>query len=243
MSNNKSLTLHHDPLGLAYKSFYKGNKKAEFTLHSPQFDPDDISVDYFFRTYDEMPLLEQTALLRCTGKILDVGAGSGTHSLILQNKGFDVTALDISQLACEVMNLRGINNIVCENFWNFSAERFDTILFLMNGIGLIESIQNLPSFFKHVSNILSPSGKLLVDSSDLRYLFEEDDGSFLIPLQENYYGQVEFSVQFEDYISEPFSWIYLDFDSLEHAAKQAGFKCTCVEQGSHYDFLAEITRL
>jgi len=237
----EKFTRHPDSLGLAYQSFYEGNADAFFTLYSKMFDPDDIPVSYFFRTFSEMPPLEQRALKECKGSILDVGAGSGTHSLILQ-KTNQVTALDISPLSVEVMKNRGVHNVVCQDFFSYSEKKFDTILLLMNGIGLIESINNFPRFFNHISTLLNPHGQILIDSSDLRYLFEQEDGSFLIPLEETYYGEVDFQVAFEHYISDSFSWVYVDFETLAEAATTAGFTCELVAEGEHYDFLARIQK-
>ena len=229
---------HPDTLGLAYQSYLQGNTEAFFTLHSSLFDPDDIPVSHFFRTFDSMPKLEQQALMQSRGKVLDVGAGTGTHSLDLQQKGFDVTALDISPLASEIMKKRGVKKVVCANFFEFSAEKYDTILFLMNGIGLIQTLDGFSKFFKKVTELLNPQGQILLDSSDLCYLFQNDDGSFDFPLNAPYYGQIDFRVEFEGKKSELFNWVYVDFETLCHAAKTAGYTCTLLCEGEHYDFLA-----
>lgn len=242
MNNFAQFSLHPDPLGLAYESYFSGNSQAEFILFSDMFDPDAIPVEYFFRTYEQMPFLEKEALAQCKGSVLDVGAGTGLHSIYLQEQGYTVTALDISPLAVDIMKKRGVRDVVCEDFWKFSHAQYDTLLFLMNGIGLISSIDNFPDFFAHASQLLKPGGQILLDSSDLKYLFEEEDGSFLIPLQETYYGQVDFRTAFETYISEPYFWVYVDFETLRYAAEQSGFTCVCIAEGNHYDYTARITR-
>ena len=232
---------HNDPLGLAYLSYLNGNEDAYFTLYSSEFDPDDIPVNHFFRDFSEMPELEKKAMSLCKGKVLDIGAGSGVHSLFLQEKGFDVTALEISEGAVEVMKKRGVKNIVHQDFYKYSAETFDTILLLMNGIGIIQTVEGFAKFFEQVSKQLNPEGQILLDSSDLAYLFEEDDGSFLIPIGGKYYGEVDFKVGFEDYVSEEFSWVYVDFETLKTASELAGFECELIQEGEHYDFLARLT--
>ena len=112
----------------------------------------------------------------------------------------------------------------------------------MNGIGIVGTLQGFPRFFESLERILEPNGQVLVDSSDLRYLFEEEDGSFAIPLC-GYYGELEYTVEFENYTSKPFNWIYVDFDTLASEAYKAGWNCTLVAVGDHYDFLARLTRI
>lgn len=233
---------HKDPLGLAYKAYLDGNAQAYFTLHSDMFDDDEVQVSYFFREYADMPEIEKCALHNAFGKVLDVGAGSGSHSLYLQEKGYDVTALDISPLACEVMNRRGVQSVVCQDFFSYSDQRFDTLLFLMNGIGLIESCSNFPSFFASASKLLHEDGCIILDSSDLLYLFEEDDGSFAVPLGDTYYGEVSFRVGYDTYISDTFKWVYVDFQTLSDAATRAGFTCELLQEGEHYDYVARLCK-
>jgi len=235
--------LHNDPLGLAYESFFNGNKDAYFTLYSSQFDPDDIPVAHFYRDFSEMPVLEQKALDLTKGKVLDVGAGSGVHSIILQEKGFDVTAVEISPLAAEILTKRKVQNVVCNDYFKLENQKYDTLLFLMNGIGLIQTISGFDNFFKHTATLLNTGGQVLLDSSDLRYLFEEEDGSFLIPISGDYYGEIDFKVGFENYISEEFSWVYVDSETLQEAAKLSGFSCEIIQEGEHYDYLARLTKL
>jgi len=234
--------LHTDTLGLAYTSYFEGNEHAFFTLLSPHFEPNDVAVAHFFRNFNSMPAIEQRAIEECYGKILDVGAGTGSHSVELQKRGFQVTALDISPLACNIMQKRGIIKVLCEDFYTHSYKTYNTILFLMNGIGIVGTLQGFPRFFESLERILEPNGQVLVDSSDLRYLFEEEDGSFAIPLC-GYYGELEYTVEFENYTSKPFNWIYVDFDTLASEAYKAGWNCTLVAVGDHYDFLARLTRI
>ena len=243
MNKKQKLQIDNDALGRAYISYLQGNKKAHFTLHSSDFDPDEIPVSHFFRTFSKMPKLEQRAILECKGSILDVGAGSGTHSLELQKRGFDVTAMDISPLACEVMKLRGVNNCECVDFFTYADKKFDTILLLMNGIGIIQTASNFPAFFSKISELLNPGGQILLDSSDLKYLFENEDGSFDIPLNAEYFGQVDFEVEFNGFISEKFEWVYVDFDLLQFEAEKAGFNCSLIMEGTHYDYLACLKKI
>jgi SAM-dependent methyltransferase len=188
-----------------------------------------------------MPEIEQVALQMSEGSILDVGAGSGCHSLALQRMGKSVLAIDISPLSVQVMKERGVKAKLINLYDSAFAEKFDTILMLMNGSGIIGNLENMESFFNRMKELLNPGGKILMDSSDLRYLFEEEDGSFMIDLAGDYYGLVDFQMEYKGVKGEPFDWLYVDFDTLAYHAAENGFQAKIVAQGEHYDYLAELT--
>ena len=197
-----------------------------------------------FRNFTEMPALEQEALRMSEGRILDVGAGSGCHSLALQEMGKTVKAIDISPLSVEVMQKRGVKDACLENFFNeqFSGS-FDTILMLMNGSGIVGKIANLPIFFHTLKRLLAPGGCVWMDSSDLRYLFEDEDGNLDIDIDDDYYGEVDFRMQYKNIRGDRFDWLYLDFQTLSLHAANNGFKAEKIREGEHFDYLAKISRI
>ena len=183
MINTALLPADKDPMGAAIADYFKRHKADRLRVFSSQFDEDEIPVEELFRTEKQMPLLERTALQMATGKILDVGAGSGCHSLTLQEAGKEVHAIDISPLSVEVMKQRGVRSVSQTNLFNEQfADEYDTILMLMNGSGIIGKLENLPDFFRKMKLLLRPGGCVLMDSSNLSYLFEEEDGSIVINL-------------------------------------------------------------
>ncbi|MBR5541354.1 MAG: class I SAM-dependent methyltransferase [Bacteroides sp.] len=228
-----------DPMGSAIADFYAKGCAAKLRVFSSQFDEDEIPADQLFRTFDEMPPLEQTALRLAEGKILDCGAGSGCHALALQDMSKDVEAIDISSLSVEVMQKRGVKQAYCVNLFDENyLQKFDTILMLMNGSGIIGKLENMGTFFTKMKQLLNPGGCIYMDSSDLRYLFEDEDGSFLIDLAGGYYGEIDFRMQYKQIKGEPFDWLYVDFQTLSYYASENGFKAEMVEEGEHYDYLA-----
>ena len=231
-----------DPMGAAIYDYHKYGKADVLRVFSSQFEEDEIPVSDLFRDLEDMPELEQVALKMAHGLILDVGAGSGCHSLALKKMGKGSVAIDISPLSVEVMQDRGLDarlvNLYDEDF----SEQFDTVLMLMNGTGIIGNIDNVPTFFARLDHILAPGGSLLIDSSDLRYLFEEEDGSLMIDLADDYYGQLDYQMQYRNIIGESFDWLYLDFNTLAYYAEECGFTAELVHEGDHYDYLARITR-
>lgn len=232
-----------DPMGAAISDYFHSRTVGKLRVFSSQFDEDEIPIDQLFRSFDEMPELEQTALQMAKGNILDAGAGSGCHALALQEMGKEVCAIDISPLSVEVMRERGIRQVRQVNLFDeLFADTFDTILILMNGSGIIGKLGNLPAFFQRMKQLLRPGGCILMDSSDLRYLFEEEDGSFLVDLAGDYYGEIDFQMQYKDIKGESFDWLYVDFETLSLYAAECGFEAELVKEGEHYDYLACLRR-
>ena len=230
-----------DPMGAAIMDYHRNGRAGTLRVFSSQFEEDEIPVADLFRDFGDMPELEQMALEMAQGRILDVGAGSGCHSLALKKMGKETVAIDISPLSVEVMTERGLDARLVNFYDEGFTEKFDTVLMLMNGTGIIGNLDNINSFFERLRELMNPGGALLIDSSDLRYLFEEEDGSLMIDLADDYYGQLDYQMQYDDVLGEPFDWLYLDFNTLAYYAEEAGFKAEMVAEGEHYDYLAKLT--
>ncbi len=230
-----------DPMGAAIYDFHRNGKADVLRVFSSQFEEDEIPVEDLFREFEDMPELERLALELADGDILDVGAGSGCHSVALQKMGRRSVAIDISPLSVEVMKERGVDARQVNLYDEAFTERFDTVLMLMNGTGIIGTLDNMPAFFSRMRQILKPDGCVLIDSSDLRYLFEEEDGSLMIDLADDYYGLLDYQMQYKDVLGEPFDWLYVDFDTLAFYAEENGFKAELLAEGEHYDYLAKLT--
>lgn len=234
---------HRDAMGSAISDYFKTGQAKDIRVLSSMFDEDKIPVPMLFRGFEEMNHIEQTALYESRGSVLDVGAGAGCHSIVLQNRGLNVTAIDISSLSVETMKLRGINQAYQEDFLNFTLQqRFDTILMLMNGTGIMGKLKKLPTLFNCLDNLLAPGGQLLIDSSDLRYIYEDEDGNFDPSEFNHYYGEVDYRMVYGRIRSERFDWLYVDFNRLKECAVQMGYTAELICEGEHYDYLARITK-
>lgn len=229
-----------DPMGRAIFDYYHTRKAGKLRVLSSMFYEDEIPVPTLFRTFDEMPLQEQKAIELCRGRVLDVGAGSGCHSIVLKDRGIDVTAIDISELSVEVMKERGLDARNINFFDETFTERFDTILLAMNGIGIVGKTERLPEFFRSIKRLLAQGGQVLLDSSDIRYVFMDDDGVMDIDLAAGYYGEIDYKMRYKNITGEPFDWLYIDFDTLSMYAEEHGFNCEKCIDGEHYDYLARI---
>lgn len=230
--------LGNDPLGHIILDYAKDGVERNVLVESEICDDDIIPASYLFRSYSEMPKMEQIALSHCSGTILDIGAGSGIHSSYLIEKGLDVKAIDVSPGAVEYMHSQGINAAV-ENFFDIT-EQYDTLLMMMNGIGIAGSLANLERTLLHAKSMLRENGQLLCDSTDIKYLYMDDEGGMWIDLNTEYYGNFRFRMSYADQSTDWFDWLYVDFDTLETTANKLGLKVEkLVEEETQ--FLARIT--
>ncbi|OXA71940.1 SAM-dependent methyltransferase [Flavobacterium aquidurense] len=232
-----------DLFGKAMFDFQTNNSPEDIITETTISEEDEMSVDYLFRSHNEMPKIEQKALQLATGKTLDVGCGAGSHSLSLQNdRNLDVTSIDISAKAIETCKLRGVKNAKVQNILDFEGEKFDTIILLMNGVGIFGKLENCNKFLTKLKSLLNPGGQILLDSSDIIYMFDEDeDGGKWIPSNNDYYGELVFNISYKGEKEEPFDWLYLDYNTLQNGAIANGLKCELILEGEHYDYLARLS--
>ena len=201
-----------------------------------QYGPrEEMPLALYFRQYSDMPELEQTALQHCKGAVLDIGAGAGSHALWLQQKGHEITAIDTSAKAIEVMRYRGVLNALNENIFDYQDARFDTLLLLMNGIGLVKTISGLQHFLQHAKQLLLPGGQLLFDSSDVAYIYEGKP----MPSQ-HYYGEVAYRYQYKKQKTDWFTWLYIDKKLLKQVAVAEGYAVKILAEDEYGQYLVRL---
>ncbi len=230
-----------DLFGKAILDFQTNNSPEDIITETNISSADEMDVAYLFRSYKEMPKLEKKALQLSKGKVLDVGCGAGSHSLYLQNeKNLEVTSVDISEKAIQSCKLRGLKNAKILNILDLGNEKFDTILLLMNGTGIFGTLAETSKYLLKLKSLLAPNGQILIDSSDIIYMFDEDDdGSKWIPA-DGYYGELTFTISYKNQTEEAFPWLYLDYNTLQNAAYANGLQCELIEKGKHFDYLARL---
>ncbi|MDB5120793.1 MAG: SAM-dependent methyltransferase [Sphingobacteriales bacterium] len=226
-----------DIFGLALTDFFQSKTNDTLWLHNNYGEKEEMPVDVFFRDEDEIPELETIALNLCTGRILDIGAGVGSHALILQKNGFNVTALEVSTNACKIMEARGVQNILNQDIFTYNSGKFDTLLLLMNGIGLSKTLTGIIDFLKIASDLLTPNGQLIFDSSDISYLYEDSN----IP-EDRYYGEISYQYEYKNQRSNWFKWLYIDQLLLTQIANEQGWNCTVLYEDDMDQYLAKLTR-
>lgn len=231
-----------DLFGKAILDYQTNNSPEDLITETSISEEDEMSVAYLFRSYNEMPELEQKALQLVKGRTLDVGCGAGSHSLYLQNeRNIDIIAIDISENAIEACTLRGLEKVKVQNILSLENEKFDTILLLMNGTGIFGTLKETSKYLQKLKSLLNPNGQILIDSSDIIYMFDNDeDGGKWIP-GGNYYGELIFKIRYKNETEDEFPWLYLDYNTLQNAAFANGLQCELILEGEHYDYLAKLS--
>ncbi len=240
-----------DIFGKALLDYYHGNYSEDIITETNISEEDKLPLPYLFRNYAEMPALEQKALDLANGKVLDVGCGAGSHSLYLQKKELEITAIDISEGAVKVTRLRGVKDVRRSNVLDVSGEKYDTILLLMNGTGIFEKVALVSKYIQHLKTLLTSRGQILIDSSDLKYMYDastplstdsSDEGGIWVP-SDRYYGELDFKLKYKGEESEFFPMLYLDEGLLERLCVENKMTFGLIARGDHFDYLARITAL
>lgn len=229
-----------DLFGKAILDYQTNNSPEDLITETNISEADEMNVGYLFRSFNEMPKLEKKALQLCKGRILDVGCGAGSHALYLQEKGFEVIAIDISANAIKACELRGLKKARNINVLEIENEKFDTILLLMNGTGIFGTLSETSKYLQKLKFLLNPGGQILMDSSDIIYMFDEDqDGSYSVPA-DGYYGELTFTVSYKNQTDQAFPWLYMDYNTLQNVAHANQLECELVLEGKHFDYLAKL---
>jgi 2-polyprenyl-3-methyl-5-hydroxy-6-metoxy-1,4-benzoquinol methylase len=233
--SNQFFIIKMDVFGKVLKDHYLGRQKGKLWLHNSYGSPEDMPVDIFYRNKFEISELESIAIDLCKGKTLDIGAGVGSHALILQNKGIDVTAIEISEVACDIMQKRGVKKVVNKDIFQFEGEQFDTIIMMMNGIGLCGDMEGLERFLEHLKKLIQPGGQVIFDSSDIAYLYKADDF-----ISKKYYGEISYQYEYQKVKGNWFKWLYVDFNTLEQIAQKFEWQIELIFEDEMDQFLVRM---
>lgn len=227
--------MSYDAFGHALEDWFSGPTDEPLWLNNSYGDPEMMPVEIFFREEGDLTDLEKYALTLVRGKILDAGAGAGAHGLIFQDLGMEVVAVEVSEMACKIMRERGVKKVVQGDILSFSGEKFDTIWLMMNGIGLVGRLEALLPTLRHLRTLMDGNGRIILDSSDIRYLYDND-----LP-EDQYFGEIDYQYVYKGESGEWFSWLFVDKRMLEYYAVMAGFTCEIVFENNEDQYLAVLT--
>jgi SAM-dependent methyltransferase len=231
------------PYTAAMEAYHRGKQDALLVVYD-DFERDEVPVSYFFRDPADFPPYEQLALDHCRGRVLDVGAGSGCHSLALQGRGLEVTAIEILPSMVRILRERGVRDARVATWMDVEAEPFDTVLMMMNGLGLTETLQGLRRFFSEARRLVRHGGQVLADSTDVRAKLDPEAGrtGALERADGRYVGELHFQIEYEGRKGEPFPQLYVDANTLIRYARDQEWECEIVGDPDEYGhYLARLT--
>lgn len=231
-----------EPQGLALMACFEGDRDAQLDIHRDDDFHDPMPVSHFFREPAEWDEIESAAVGLCCGWILDVGGGTGIHSLVLQESGRKVTAIDINPLAVTIMGRRGVVDARCADVFEFSEGPFDTLLLLGHGIGMVETIAGLDRFLDVAHDLTAEGGQILLDSADVRLT---DNPAHLAYHEANrragrYVGEIRLRLGFRGRYGPICGWLHVDPETLASHAESAGWSCEVISQTEYGHFLARL---
>lgn len=227
-----------DVYGQALYDYFQQGEADKLILHTSYDRVEEMPVDWFFRDEEDFPPLEMTALEACRGKILDIGAGVGSHAVFLYEMGKEVHCLDQSTLCVEIMKARGLNPVYQQSLWEPLPHRYDTILMLMNGIGIVGNIEGLRKFLRIAHSLLLPGGQIIFDSSDLSYLYPDIRHSY-----NPYQGEISYQYEYKGMKGQWFSWLYIDPASMQKVAEEEGWKLRILAEDHNDQYLGKLKKL
>jgi SAM-dependent methyltransferase len=233
------------PHGKALLDFHNGDTSAEILVHGDDGETDVVPVRVFFRGPSEFSALEEAALESCRGRVLDAGAGAGCHSLVLQDQGLSVCAIDIAPEAVEVMRRRGVKDARCADVFHFEGGPFDTLLLMMNGIGVVEDLAGLDRFLADADRLVAPDGQILLDSYDPEATDDPDDAaaSRARVSAGRYSGEMRFRLEYQGKKGPTLAWLFLGAALLAERAMKAGWNCDVIWREEEGHYLARLTRV
>ncbi len=233
------------PHGRALLDFCNGDTSAEIVVHADDGETEVVPIRVFFRGPSEFSALEEAALDLCRGRVLDAGAGAGCHSLVLQERDLSVCAIDLAPEAVEVMRRRGVKDARCADIFRFQEGPFDTILLMMNGIGVVGDLAGLDRFLAEAHQLLGQDGQILLDSYDPGWTDDPDEAA--APERRRtpasrYIGEMRFRLEYKGKQGPSLAWLFLDAKLLAERAMKAGWSCEVIWQEEEGHYLARLTR-
>ncbi len=240
--NNKMDPESMKPYGMALLDYFNGDTSSKVIAYRDDGYTDELMIDSFLREPQDFLPLENIALNLCYGRILDIGAGAGPHSIFLQNKGLKVCAIDISPEACAVMKKRGVKNVYCIDALKFKAEPFDSIIILGRSIVMVGTLKGLDLFLEDVHRLIKPNGQILLNSLDVRYT----DNPIHLAYQEKnkkagrYIGELKIQFEYKGKKGPFFELLHVDPKTLISHALEKSWHCKIIHKEKDGNYLAQL---
>jgi hypothetical protein len=156
-------------------------------------------------------------------------------------------AIDISPHTVEIMRARGVHHVECVDVSNVKGtgpQTFDTLLLMMHGIGMVETLAGLDRFLQHARQLLRPGGQILCDSLDVRVSADPIHTAYHEANRQagRYVGEIRTSFEYRGHAGPVCGWLHVDAETLSLHACRAGWDCRVVHREENGDYLAQLTQ-
>jgi hypothetical protein len=157
----------------------------------------------------------------------------------------DVWSLNILPKAKQIMSERMLPHPLIGDIMSWTERSYDTVLMLMNGIGMVGTPQRLDDFLHRAHRLCAAGGQILCDSIDvsvaqapvhIRYRAKNIEHGL-------YAGQQRFRIRYEGVMGDSFDWLHIDFLSLARHSRAAGWNCQLILEETDGHYLARISRV
>lgn len=229
MENNPTksgerIQLAMDLHGMAMLDYMTGSQDVAVIIHRDDgfAYPPVIAARWFYE--NGFPILDTKALDLCRGRVLNVGAASGAHSIFLESKGLEVVSIDASPCAIEVMRRKGVRQPRLGDIHNLAADPFDTIL-LLCGIGVVGTLEGLTRFFAVAREHLKNDGVIITDCTHPRADTLEASQKYCDyqVAQGRYEGERTIRFEYGGSFGPWFNWLAIAPEVLGDCARTANF--------------------
>jgi SAM-dependent methyltransferase len=228
-----------EPIAAALLDHYRSGRSRR--VRALRADGVSFAIDTaeYFTLEGQLASLDALSLDRCRGRVLDVGAGAGRHSLALQKRGIEVVAIDVSPICSALCTERGVREVRTFSVMSLDSAAplglFDSIFFGMQTIGVAGGVKPLEKLLRRLQNCLHPGGELIVDSSALREPWEGDAEDNAASR-----GEIVLSTRYRGWRGEAFPWLYLAEEDLRKIARRAGYEMEVLARVEAGEYLAAL---
>jgi len=206
-----------------------------------------LGPEWFFAEPEEWPEAERAVFGYVRGRVLDVGAGAGRHSLAAQRRGLEVMAIDVSPGAVEVCRRRGVTDVRLLPLAAVDADLgvFDTVLMMCGNFGLVGGAGEAAAILRRLHALTSPNGRIVLDSVDPDVDVDDADLAYAAGNRARGRppGQVTIRIRYGERATPWFDLLLVSSAELERLVAGTGWRLAQVVEGEPPDYYAVLEKI
>ena len=211
---------NQDAYGHLLWDYHNGQENVEIVEREDGFiDTSRLGPLNYFAEYADWAEHQRLAMAYATGRVLDIGCGAGRHCLYLQEQGHDVLGTDISPLAIQTCQHRGLKNALVMPVTQVSAKigTFGTILMMGHNFGLVGSYKRAKWLLKRFAAMTTDTAKIIAETLNP---YQTEDPCHLAYHQSNrdrgrMSGQLRLRIRYRQYTTPWFDYLFVSKAEME----------------------------